>query len=584
MVDIYGKTLECTINGDRPAATFRGGNTEISFWGRIYNTDALQPYAAANDALTVFNIYADGGLEALSRIDGRFLVIITSPDGIAIVRDRHGIFAQLYYTASDFATDLHRLCQAAGGFTPDAEPIATFLATGIIPTPKSAFRDVSKLPAGSALVINRDGRQAIKRLPHAASDALQIPGDERQLVELYGRLHTDAIKRRTGDNHTVGILLSGGYDSGSNLAALRQCHTGEIRSYSIGFRGDNWTELPLARIMSQRFGTVHTEYEITGEEILHLPEIVCTIGDPFVEGGLMVNHAAMRLAAADRLPVIIGGDGSDQYFGTAGRELALMSLSSRYGLLPMMRLAKSALEHDFTGNNTFLYKVYFRLLSICDALDGELFGFGPWELKHMFPGLPPVKHSPVKPASMDWETLYRLHRQHVDIERTVDQVILFKASRMADMMGNLMAFPFTDLNLLSLLDRVPVQLLCRGASVKEIAKGNCTAKYLLKARYKPLLPPEITSKKKQGGFAPMPIFFDDDNRRRLLADFILSSSMCREIADRSRVEKFITRYDAMCHDTSRWFWFRQNEAIKYFSLLSLAAWWEIFVKGKSVTL
>ena len=76
--------------------------------------------------------------------------------------------------------------------------------------------------------------------------------------------------------------------------------------------------------MSETFGTIHTEYEIDGSEITALPDIVDFLGDPFVEGGLMVNYTVMKLIGHNKPDVILGGDGSDQYFGTSGREIAFI--------------------------------------------------------------------------------------------------------------------------------------------------------------------------------------------------------------------------------------------------------------------
>ena len=95
----------------------------------------------------------------------------------------------------------------------------------------------------------------------------------------------------------VGILLSGGYDSGSNLAALRSIYDGQIDSYSVGFKGDAWTELPMARLMSETFGTRHHEYEIDGTETSALPDIVRFLGEPFYgrrADGKLLCHAHDR--------------------------------------------------------------------------------------------------------------------------------------------------------------------------------------------------------------------------------------------------------------------------------------------------
>ena len=160
--------------------------------------------------------------------------------------------------------------------------------------------------------------------------------------------------------------MSGGYDSGANLAALRSIYDGEINSYSVGFKGDNWTELPLARIMSKAFGTRHHEYEIDGTEINALPKIVDYLGEPFVEGGLMVNYCAMRMIGEDKPEVILGGDGSDQYFGTSGREVALHYLAARTGMRPIMKGVYGLLDRDafdLFPDSPFLLHYEFSSLS-----------------------------------------------------------------------------------------------------------------------------------------------------------------------------------------------------------------------------
>ena len=132
-----------------------------------------------------------------------------------------------------------------------------------------------------------------------------------------------------------------GYDSGANLAALRQIYSGKIHSYSIGFKEDSWSELPQARCMSEFFQTQHHEYQIDGSEIKVLPEIIKFMGDPFVEGGLMVNYCAMRMIDSSKPSIILGGDGSDQYFGTSGREIAIHALSAKYGIKNILKFIVS---------------------------------------------------------------------------------------------------------------------------------------------------------------------------------------------------------------------------------------------------
>ena len=90
------------------------------------------------------------------------------------------------------------------------------------------------------------------------------------------------------------------------------------------------------------------------------------------------------------------------------------------------------------------------------------------------------------------------------------------------------------------------------------------SKYLLKHHYKPLLPEAITLKKKQGGFAPMPLFFRDRARRAFFKEFILASGIMDNYLRRDAVEKFLTDYEQVAEKEGGWFWHRQNKALQYF--------------------
>ncbi|WP_300428071.1 asparagine synthetase B family protein [uncultured Parabacteroides sp.] len=554
--------------------------TCIWFFGELYNKKELG-YGSSDDAETFFCIYDRKGIQGLACLDGAFTCIVKTPDSVLIVRDRHGLADQVYYTDRYFASSLS-LLKSTTGFeaTPNYQALSSFLLIGYIVTPFSAFSNVRKLGAGEVLTY-RDGHLESNTL-FPTDAVIPVLSREKTLdayAEEYAALHAGAIRKRIGESTNVGILLSGGYDSGCNLAALRSLYNGDIRSYSIGFKGDNWTELPLARCMSETFRTIHSEYEIDGSEIEALPDLVEQLGDPFVEGGLMVNYAVMRLIGQDKPDVILGGDGSDQYFGTSGREVALHYLISRFGMKPVVNLLYKILSRPAFDRDATPYRIRFHLDKILHILDGDLFGFPVFQLEkllkdHSFLHSSSLLH----PDMRSFEHLYTQHTYKCDMEKIINQVILFKASKIADMFGNRLVFPYMDLDLYTFLMQLPVCYKCKGDNVFRIAKGETTAKYLLKYHYKPMLPEAITTKIKQGGFAPMPIFFRDNKQRARIADYILSSSVVSDFLNRDYVEKFIVEYDKESHETGNWFWYKQNRAIQYFNLLALSVWWEKFIK------
>lgn len=589
---IYGKLIledwqTARVGGEEPDSSFESHNLRLFFYGTLYNRDSLQETPGDTNARIAASAYLSDGAYGFSRLDGSFTIVYYSDSHSGIVRDRHGTHYPVYATVDGYFSSswqyLSERCLADGHYY-DPITLTSFLQRGLLKEGLFPLSCLHKLEAGKQfrMVGGQKYIQEIEgaMLPadvHISLDAVkECMPDIETLSRQFGELHAQAIRRRIGDSRRVGILLSGGYDSGSNLAALRSIYDGDIDSYSVGFKGNRWSELPMARLMSETFDTCHHEYEIDGTEINALPDIVRFLGEPFVEGGLMVNYCAMRMIGDDKPEVILGGDGSDQYFGTGGREIALHYLSSRMGLKPLLKGVNLLLSHNCFDTGGKLSRINFHLDRILHLLEGDRFGFSDNALRELLQN--PEKHfhpdlSP-KPDTRSFEHLYTQHALLSDLEITINRVILYKASRMARMFGNNLTFPFMDLDLFHFLQELPVSLKCKGDSVWKIARGQFVSKYLLKYHYKPLLPPAVTSQKKQGGFAPMPLFFRDPSQRARLKDFILSSSIYDDYLCRDTIEKFLTNYDREASRENSWFWYRQNKALQYFNLLTLVTWWE----------
>lgn len=618
------------VGGDVPESIFESYNLRLFFYGTLYNRNTLQINSAESNAKIAADVYLKNKISGFRQLDGSYTIVYFSEDECGIVRDHHGTHYPIYctdeglYATSWIYLNFHkdRSCEL------DYSSLSHFLQSGLLPKSSSVLRNVFRLEAGEICFIDSKRRvletingivapelsdleslkdidpdiyNSIKarigkvnvRSPYFSDHLDYKPFVEKNpdieaYSHRYGELHQAAIHKRIGNSRHVGILLSGGYDSGANLAALRGIYDGTVDSYSIGFKGDNWTELPLARFMSGVYGTRHHEYEIDGSEISALPDIVDYLGEPFVEGGLMVNYCAMRLVGDDKPDVILGGDGSDQYFGTSAREVALYYLAARSGIRPLLKGMYNMLNNESFDKDGKLYRIRFHLDKILHILDGDRFGYPDFRMREML-------QQPKKYFHLDhnnsvdihsFESLYAQHTYFSDIDISINRVILYKASRMAAMFGNNIAFPYMDAALYQFLLELPVNLKCMGGGILNIARGRGIAKYLLKYHYKPLLPTEITSKKKQGGFAPMPLFFCDFKQRTRLKEFILSSTVNDTFLQRDAVERFLTCYDREVSSSSEssWFWYRQNRALQYFNLLTLAVWWEKFVEKKEVDL
>lgn len=581
---IYGSfAFTNTFETKEDFSSFNAEEIEVSFWGIIFDKDKI--YGHKSNAEIAFDLFRSNILN-FAKLDGKFVILIKDKSSTYLLRDRHGVYSQIYFSKKSFSSSLLKLIETdKESYQIDELSLNSFLQIGYIPVPHTAYKDIWKIPAGNILRVDANGFEFI---PYANNcDKLDLSQCKSidDYSDHYASLHQEAIRKRIENFDNVGILLSGGYDSGCNLAALRSIYNGAINSYSIGFKGDSWSELPLAKCMSKRFETNHHEYEIDGSEILKLPTIVKELGDPFVEGGLMVNYCAMNMIDSPKPHVILGGDGSDQYFGTSGREIALRLLLEKTGMKIPLKAIYSIFNNKKYENGGKAYKIRFHLDKIFNILDGDLFGFPKYLLSDLILSNNTGNYfKSTKCDTSSFESLFNQHAAISDLDKIINQVIIFKASRMASLYDINIAFPYMDNKLFAFLQQLPTQYKCKGGNLIKMAKGEITSKYLLKYCYKPQLPTEITQKKKQGGFAPMPLFFKDDKQRSKISDFILSSSICDSYLNKIAVKVFIDKYEQESKLDNSWFWYRQNKAIQFFNLFALAIWWETYQNHKSITL
>lgn len=560
------------------------GNTTLLLCGQIYSDENPE-----DQATFVLKMYLKLGLKVVKKLDGEFTLIILSDEKVVIARDRHGAGSQVFYSKLYFANNLFELT-AIDHFSiePDINAFGQFLSIGYIPSPQTSLKGVKKLAGGSCLTFE-NGKLKEEQLftfEEFNSNYNTLKMSEADAIIEYERLHKASIKTRIEGKKSVGLLMSGGYDSGGNISALRDMYQGKVQTYSIGFKDNKWSELPLAAKLGKQYNSEHKEYEIDGSEILNLPAIIKSTGDPFQEGGLMLNFMAMDIIGENKPEIILGGDGNDQLHGTAGKELALNHRVKKMKLSRLQGIFSSVFDQPLFDNNNKIYRLKFHNDKVYNILKSDNFGFSNKEINRLFKtGIKAGNHAyldhlPSRPKNFD--DFFMVHNFFGDIKQVINEVIIFKASRMSELHNNSLTFPYMSTSLYDFLATVPRDLKFKG-SIKELSKGKGISKYLHKSYLQPKLPIEITGRKKQGGFAPLPIFFKSDENRKLFTNIILNSDIVGEIFNKDSIRQFLTKYDLEVQKPSYWFWYDQVKASKYFDLLTIAVWWEMMINKKDIS-
>jgi asparagine synthase (glutamine-hydrolysing) len=557
----------------------------LYFSGIIYNWKELSGNEGDFSLEKLYALYKTMGDELFLKLNGKASILIQTGTDVLVYRDQWGEGAQIFYKNGQYADSMElALEHFADAKSMNKIALNSFLMYGFIPGPLTLVEGLSLVPAGHLLRYT-NGNEELRHLfdyKEFKSNTISIGMEEAK--EEYGRLLRASIKRRIGNSSTVGALLSGGYDSGGNIAVLREVFEGQIKSYSIGFKDNPFSELPYAKLMAEQFGAEHHEYLMDQPDVEHLPDAIRGFGQPFAESGFMLNNVAMRMVKDENLPVIIGGDGNDQLFGTTGKELALQHLLKSYGLSVFQRMFSGLSANNFFEKDNIWFKLRFHNHKILNAMLPDNFGFNAHSMKDLFK-LGKVDIHPVFAETpkkyKDFTELHDLHNLYLDIRHSINEVILNKASRLSSYYGNNLAFTYLDKDIYEFVKQLPLNIRLKG-EVKDLAKGRGVTKYLHKAFTKPKLPEDVTSRKKQGGFSPLAIFFKDKEYRQRIYAYILNSEFTQLYSKPDKIQSFMNAFEKSMQGEAYWFWYKQLKSNQMISLLIMALWWDMYVNKKEL--
>ncbi|HEY6032327.1 MAG TPA: asparagine synthase (glutamine-hydrolyzing) [Gaiellaceae bacterium] len=489
--------------GDQPIAN-EDGTLHVVQNGEIYNYEELRVrlereghrFSTHGDTEVLVHAYEQWGAGFAEKLRGMFAVAVwDAPRGrLVLARDRFGI-KPLYYRAAggelQFASELRALPRGEI----DLDALEAFLAFNSIPAPLSIFREIRKLPPGHVLVWE-GGEPRLERYARPGPLPERTDDDEAELVEeLRARLR-DSVRAHLVSDVPVGVLLSGGVDSGALAALAAQESSEPVRTFSIGFEEQTFDELAGARAVAERYGTVHRELVLRPDAALLLPALAEAFDEPFADSSALPTYLVSELAARD-VKVALSGEGGDELFGGYYTYAADL-LALRFGwAAPLVRPLVERLPTS-TRKASFDYKakrfVRAAHLPPLEAHHGWKEIFAPElraELTGRRHGFDPVDFYRARYAETEGaDVLARL--QDVDLGIYLVDDLLVKTDR-ASMAHSLEArVPFMDTAVASFAFSLPRHRKVRGLSKK----------VLLRRALEPLLPREVVHGRKRGFSIP----------------------------------------------------------------------------------
>lgn len=551
----------------------------VVFNGEIYNYRELRQelqskghhFSTGSDTEAIVHAYEEYGDDCVHHLRGMFTFALwdRKRHRLLAARDRFGKKPFNYYWDGQrliFGSEIKSILEA--GIPREVNPVALdeYLVYGYVPSPNTLFKNVLKLPAAHILVYE-NGQISTKRYWELSFTAT-CQDDEATAIERIRALLKEAVEVRLMSEVPLGAFLSGGIDSSIVVGLMSQMMTEPVKTFSIGFEEDDFSELPYARQIADRFGTDHHEFIVRPDLIAALPELVWACDEPFADASILPTYYVSKLAR-EYVTVALTGDGGDEIFGGYRRyERALSVERMPVPVRSLLGYGSMLLPYGMRGKKRFGYM--HRDLPTRYVHADALFSADSRHMIYHHEYFAHVRdHDPYERLSNEFHAAQHLdsmaQMQHVDARVYLTDDILVKVDK-ASMLNSLETrAPMLDQHLVEYVSSLPSTLRTQ----------NHVLKYLLKRVAAEMLPAEIISRPKKGFTLPIKHWFREDlidyasdllDSSRAVQRGIFNPRFVRHLLDTQAKSKLVNQSGAL------------------WALLCLELWFQVYMDQPSIHL
>jgi asparagine synthase (glutamine-hydrolysing) len=487
--------LDPSDRGHMPMAT-PDGRFWITYNGEIYNFRALRTqlesrgttFRSEGDTEVLLALYAAQGPDMLALLNGMFAFAIWDriERTLFMARDRLGVKPLDYAVHGDtlyFASEAKALFAAGVPKAFDPSALDELMCFRYVAGERSPYLDVRHLLPGHSLTW-RAGRVRTTRWwrlsDRARSLGARPPSDA---ARWFRETFDDAVSARRISDVPVGVLLSGGLDSGSVAASLAGASSSAVESFTVRFAEAGFDEGRAARDVAARWALSPHELTVDPDHLPALLERAAALGDEPLAHASDLHLLAIATYAKPRVTVLLSGEGGDETLGGYVRYQPLGHLRALNGVQPLLRGAASL------GRAGRRLQKLSRLLALgdrdrvlfnaCDVLPQDLSALGRLEARG-FAYRERVLHEavalyPGEPARQ---------ASYLD-QHTYLQSLLHRNDRMTMGASIECRVPFLDYRLVEGLAALPTSVLMRGRGSKPLLRqaiGDRLPPSVLRAR------------------------------------------------------------------------------------------------------
>jgi asparagine synthase (glutamine-hydrolysing) len=484
----------------------------ITYNGQVYNYAELREDLKSNwafrshsDTEAVLAAYAKWGTDCLDHLRGMFGFAIWDGKRLFAARDRFGI-KPFYYTVVRgvlyFASEVKALLPILPEIATDSDALAEYLTFQFTIGDRNLFKHVHTLLPGHALVVENGTVRT--RCYWSAERKVDTEHDADWFVAQMNEILDGSIALHRRSDVPIGACVSGGFDS--SLVAVLAMRGGSASS-KHAFHGKftdhpGYDESAYARIVADETGLVLHQRTITPQDFCDtIEKVIYHLDHPVAGPGAFPQYVVSALAA-ERVKVVLGGQGGDEIFGGYARyaiahldqqiKVAIDGNVGNGDLIPDLSVLREykPLVQSFLSKGMFgsLDRRYFSLIDRSGDMESEV----DWSLldrggvferfRETFNGTPDRR------SESDFESMTRFDFNHLL------PALLQVEDRMSMAHGLESRVPLLDSEIVEFVATIPAALKFKGGQLK----------YFFRSAFGARLPQQIANRRDKMGF-PVPL-------------------------------------------------------------------------------
>ncbi len=574
--------------GDQPIS-----NEDKSVWiifnGEIFNFPDLRAqlekkghsFKTNTDTEAIVHLYEEYGTDCVQYLRGQFAFAIwdVARDRLFLARDRLGqipVYYAVYNNTFYFGSELKTILQAPD-FPREVNlySIHHYLTLMYIPDPETAFEGIRKLPPAHTLVLDlADSTPRIDCYWDLNYEPKWTEPEDELRTRLRAKI-TEAVRIRLISDVPLGAHLSGGIDSTIVVGLMAGMMSQPVKTFSIGFREERYSETIYARQIAERFGTDHHEFVLEPDAMALLSDMMGHFDEPFADPAALPTWYLSEMTRK-HVTVALNGDGGDEAFAGYARYYAdplvdlyrMVPSFIRHGLTdPVIKRLPVQSERPMEQSYTAALRGLARGADVPHSASKARWSMyfqekEKWALyneetraalgnKRVSADLYSHSFRNARARNRVDRTLY------TDIHHYLPGALLPKVDRMSMAHSLEARSPFLDHEVMELAARLPVNWKIR----------RRVTKWILRDLFKDLMPPGIEKRPKSGFSVPLGPWLQDELYEPARSLLLSNDSRTRVYFRPSEIERLLQENKSG----------RDNHGKRLWALLNLEVWLRKYV-------